>query len=154
VERWFQNTRGLVIVILAVATCALLLAVEPSDGFPSGVAASSDGGGGGGGSGTVTTGTTTPGSTTTTLPAKPTLQQGSADTANVTILQQQLNAHGYNVGTPDGSFGPGTEAQVVKFQQDNKISPADGVVNQATWNALLASPSSSSSSTTTTTKAP
>jgi peptidoglycan hydrolase-like protein with peptidoglycan-binding domain len=153
VERWFQNTRGLVIVILAVATCALLLAVEPSDGFPSGVAVSSDGGDGGG-STTGTTGTTTPGSTTTTLPVKPTLQQGSADTANVTILQQQLNAHGYDVGTPDGSFGPGTEAQVVKFQQDNKISPADGVVNQATWNALLASPSSSSSSTTTTTKAP
>ena len=82
---------------------------------------------------------------------KPTLEQGSTDTANVTILQQQLNAHGYDVGTPDGSFGPGTEAQVVKFQQDNKISPADGVVNQATWNALLASPSSSSSSSTTTT---
>ena len=36
-ERWFQNTRGLVIVILAVATCALLLAIEPGDGFPTGV---------------------------------------------------------------------------------------------------------------------
>ena len=75
---------------------------------------------------------------------KPTLQEGTADTANVTVLQQQLNAHGYNVGTPDGSFGPGTKAQVVKFQQDNKITPADGVVNQATWNALLANPSGSS----------
>src|SRR5262249_28297818 len=78
VERWFQNTRGLVIVILAVATCALLLAVEPSDGFPTGVGVSSDGGDGGG-SATVTTGTTTPGSTTPTLPVKPTLQQGSTD---------------------------------------------------------------------------
>jgi peptidoglycan hydrolase-like protein with peptidoglycan-binding domain len=146
VERWFQNTRGLVIVVLAVATCALLLAVEPGDGFPSGAGVSSDGGGG---SATVTTVTTAPGSTTTTLPAKPTLEQGSTDTANIIVLQQQLNAHGYNVGTPDGSFGPGTEAQVVKFQQDNKISPADGVVNQATWNALLANPSSTSSTTTT-----
>jgi peptidoglycan hydrolase-like protein with peptidoglycan-binding domain len=146
VERWFQNTRGLVIVVLAVATCALLLAVEPGDGFPSGAGVSSDGGGG---SATVTTVTTAPGSTTTTLPAKPTLQQGSTDTANIIVLQSQLNAHGYDVGTPDGSFGPGTEAQVVKFQQDNKISPADGVVNQATWNALLAKPSSTSSTTTT-----
>ncbi len=68
VERWFQNTRGLVIVILAVATCALLLAVEPGDGFPTGVGVSSDGGDGGG-SATGTTGTTAPGSTTTTLPA-------------------------------------------------------------------------------------
>ncbi len=146
-ERWFQNTRGLIIVILAVATCALLLAIEPGDGFPSGVGVSSDDSGGGG-SPTVTTGTTAPGSTTTTLPAKPTLQEGSADSANVIILQQQLNAHGYNVGAADGSFGPGTEAQVVKFQQDNKITPADGVVNQATWNALLASPSTSSTTTT------
>ena len=143
-ERWFQNTRGLVIVILAIATCALLLAIEPGDSFPSGVGVSS----GGDDSATVSTVTTTPSSTTTTLPAKPTLQEGSTDTANVTVLQQQLNAHGYDVGTPDGSFGPTTKAQVVKFQQDNNINPADGVVNQATWNALLASPSTSSTTTT------
>jgi peptidoglycan hydrolase-like protein with peptidoglycan-binding domain len=134
VERWFQNSRGLVIVILAVATCALLLAVEPGDGFPSNLGVSS----GGDSAATVTTVTTAPATTTTTLPAKPTLQEGSPDTANITVLQQQLNAHGYNVGTPDGSFGPGTKAQVQKFQQDKKITPADGVVNQATWDALLA----------------
>jgi peptidoglycan hydrolase-like protein with peptidoglycan-binding domain len=134
VERWFQNTRGLVIVVLAVATCALLLAVEPGDGFPSGAGVSS----GGDGSTSVTTATTAPPSaTSTTVAAKPTLQEGSTDTANVTVLQQQLNAHGYDVGTPDGNFGPGTKAQVVKFQQDNNITPADGVVNQATWDALL-----------------
>jgi peptidoglycan hydrolase-like protein with peptidoglycan-binding domain len=135
VERWFQNTRGLVIVVLAIATCALLLAVEPGDGFPSGVGGSADGSGG---DGTVTTVTTAPSSTSTTLPAKPTLQEGSTDTANITILQQQLNAHGYDVGTPDGNFGPTTLAQVQKFQQDKGINPADGVVSQPTWNALLA----------------
>jgi peptidoglycan hydrolase-like protein with peptidoglycan-binding domain len=134
VERWFQNTRGLVIVILAVATCALLLAIEPGDGFPSGAGVSS----GGDGSASVTTATTAPpAATSTTVAAKPTLQEGSTDTANVTALQQQLNAHGYDVGTPDGNFGPGTKAQVVKFQQDKNLTPADGVVNQATWDALL-----------------
>lgn len=133
-ERWFQNTRGLVIVILAVATCALLLAIEPGDGFPSGAGVSS----GGDGSASVTTATTAPpAATSTTVAAKPTLQEGSTDTANVTALQQQLNAHGYDVGTPDGNFGPGTKAQVVKFQQDKNLTPADGVVNQATWDALL-----------------
>lgn len=143
-ERWFQNTRGLVIVVLAVATCVLLLAVEPGDGFPTGVSASSDGG-----SSTITTTVTTAPSVTTTTFARPTLQEGSPDTANITVLQQQLNAQGYDVGTPDGSFGPTTKAQVVKFQQDKKITPADGVVNQQTWNALLGT---GTASTTTTTK--
>jgi peptidoglycan hydrolase-like protein with peptidoglycan-binding domain len=134
VERWFQNTRGLVIVVLAIATGAVLLAVEPGDGFPSGVGVST----GGTDSSTVTTVTTAPPATTTTLVPKPTLSEGSPDTANVTVLQQQLNAHGYDVGTPDGSFGPGTKAAVIRFQQAEKITPADGVVNQATWDALLA----------------
>ena len=132
-ERWFQNTRGLVIVVLAIATGVLLLAIEPGDGFPSGASGSS-----GGGSGTVTTTVTTaPVSTTTTI-AHPTLQEGTADTANTTVLQQRLNALGYNVGTPDGSFGEGTKAAVIQFQTAKKISPADGVVNPATWAALLA----------------
>jgi peptidoglycan hydrolase-like protein with peptidoglycan-binding domain len=132
VERWFQNTRGLVIVVLAIATCALLLAIEPGGGFPSGVGVSS-----GGGSSTVTTTVTTaPASTTTTI-VRPTLQEGSTG-PDVTVLQQRLAALGYNVGTPDGTFGAGTKAAVIQFQTDKKITPADGVVNQATWNALLA----------------
>lgn len=131
-ERWFQNSRGLVIVILAIATVALLLAIEPGDGFPSGTGVSA-----GGGTATVTTTVTTPSSTTTTI-ARPTLQEGTADSANTTVLQQRLAALGYNVGTPDGSFGAGTKAAVIQFQTDKKITPADGVVNQATWAALLA----------------
>jgi len=146
VEQWFQNTRGLVIVVLAVVTGAVLLAIEPGDGFPSGTAVSSDGG-----TTVTTTVTTAPQSTTTTAPAHPTLQEGSTG-ADVTVLQQRLNALGYNVGAPDGTFGSGTKAQVVAFQTAKGITPADGVVNAATWSALLATPSSSPSTTTTTTK--
>jgi peptidoglycan hydrolase-like protein with peptidoglycan-binding domain len=145
VERWFQNTRGLVIVVLAIATCVLLLATEPGDGFPTGISTSS-----GGDSSTITLPVTTAPSVTTTTFARPTLQEGTADTANTTVLQQRLNALGYDVGTPDGSFGPGTKAQVVKFQTDKGITPADGVVNQATWNALLANPTTTTAPATTT----
>jgi peptidoglycan hydrolase-like protein with peptidoglycan-binding domain len=135
VEHWFQNTRGLVIVVLAIATCALLLAIEPGDSFPTGVTASS-----GGDSSTVEPPSTTTPSVTTTTFARPTLQVDTPDSANTMILQQRLATLGYDVGTPDGNFGPGTEAAVIAFQTDKGISPADGVVNQATWNALLANP--------------
>ncbi len=96
-ERWFQNSRGLVVVVLAIATCALLLAIEPGDGFPTGVGSSD------GGSVTVTTVTTRPASTTTTI-VRPTLQEGTPDVANTTVLQQKLAQLGYDVGTPDGSL--------------------------------------------------
>jgi peptidoglycan hydrolase-like protein with peptidoglycan-binding domain len=133
VEQWFQNTRGLVIVVLAIATCALLLAIEPGDGFPSGAQVAS-----GDGTTTVTTTvTTSPSAVTTTTIARPVLQEGTADTANTTVLQQRLAALGYTV-TVDGSFGAGTKTAVQQFQTDKKITPADGVVNQATWAALLA----------------
>ena len=146
-EQWFQNTRGLVIIVLAVITGAVLLAIEPGDGLTTASTAS------GGDTATVTTVTTVPQATTTTVAAHPTIQEGTPDTANTTILQQRLNAWGYDVGTPDGNFGSGTKAQVVKFQTDKGISPADGVVNAATWNALLANPSTAATTTTTTTTA-
>ena len=44
------------------------------------------------------------------------------------VVQERLNAHGYDVGTPDGDFGPGTKTQVIAFQTAKGISPADGVV--------------------------
>jgi len=147
VEQWFQNTRGLVLLVLAVVTGAVLLAIEPGDGFPT-----SASGGSGGDTATVTTVTTVPQGTTTTAAAHPTIEQGTTDTANTTVLQQRLNALGYDVGTPDGVFGGGTKTQVVKFQTDKGITPADGVVNAATWNALLAPPSSTAATTTTAAK--
>ena len=133
------------IIVLAVITCAVLLAIEPGDGFPT--AAS---GGSGGDTATVTTVTTVPQVTTTTVAAHPTLQEGTTDVVNTTLLQQRLNALHYDVGTPDGVFGGGTKAQVIKFQTDKGITPADGVVNAATWDALLANPSASPTTTTTT----
>jgi peptidoglycan hydrolase-like protein with peptidoglycan-binding domain len=133
VERWFQNSRGVVIVILALATGALLLAVEPGDGFPTGAGISSSGGN----STTVTTTVTTAPAATTTTVARPTLQEGSTG-PDVTVLQNRLATLGYNVGTVDGNFGGGTKTAVMQFQTDKKITPADGVVNQATWVALLA----------------
>ena len=143
-EHWFQNTRGLVIVILAIATCALLLAIEPGDSFPTGIGASS------GGDATVTPPSTTAPVVTTTTFARQTIQEGTLDTANTLFLQQRLNALGYDVGTPDGSFGPSTKAHVVKFQEDKKITPADGVVNEATWAALTAGTTTTTPATTTT----
>ena len=125
-EQWFQNTRGLVIVVLAVVTCAVLLAIEPGDGFPSGAGSASSGG--------DTTVTTTPGPTTTTI-ARPTISEGTPDTGNTTILQTKLNQLGYQV-TVDGSFGGGTTTAVKQFQSDHGL-PATGTVDAATWNALL-----------------
>ena len=145
-EQWFQNTRGLVIIVLAVITGAVLLAIEPGDGFPSGTSISS-----GGDTETVTTVTTLPSATTTTVVAHPTIQEGSTG-ADVTVLQQRLNALGYEVGAADGTFGPGTKEEVINFQTDKGITPADGVVSAATWNALLANPSSTAATTTTAAK--
>jgi peptidoglycan hydrolase-like protein with peptidoglycan-binding domain len=141
VEQWFQNTRGLVIIVLAVLTGVVLLAIEPGDGFPSGAGGSS-----GDGTTVTTTVTTVPRSTTTTI-ARPTLEEGTTDTANTIVLQQRLAALGFDV-TPDGAFGAGTKAAVVQFQTDQGIAPADGVVNAATWAALLANPSDAATTTT------
>jgi len=140
VERWFQNTRGLVIIVLAVLTCALLLATEPGDGFPSGVTTSDDS------VSVTTTLASVPQATTTTI-GKPTLQEGTPDTANTTVLQQRLIQLGYSV-TADGSFGPGTKQAVSEFQTSKGL-PATGVVDQATWNALAANPAPSTPTTTT-----
>jgi peptidoglycan hydrolase-like protein with peptidoglycan-binding domain len=130
VERWLLNSRGLVIVVLMVATGVLLLAVDPGNGFPRGVGASS---GGGGGEGTTST---TVGPATTTVPAAThaTIQEGTPNTAETTALQQKLIALGYSV-TADGSFGPGTKAAVIQFQTTRGLPPT-GVVDAATWAAL------------------
>ena len=55
----------------------------------------------------------------------------------VKALQTRLQALGYPVGTPDGIFGPGTDACVKKFQADHGLT-ADGVAGPATLAALAA----------------
>lgn len=55
---------------------------------------------------------------------------------SVKALQILLNGNGCDCGTPDGSFGPATQAAVRAFQSKNKLS-VDGAVGAQTWTALL-----------------
>ncbi len=62
-----------------------------------------------------------------------TLKRGSKGD-DVKTLQQGLAKLGYNIST-DGIFGGGTEAIVIRFQNDHDLSP-DGVVGTNTWAVL------------------
>lgn len=91
-------------------------------------------------------------STIQSLSAMKTVQVGDTG-ATVILLQTDLNLLGYNVGTPDGSFGPVTEAKVKAFQATSHLT-TDGVVGPSTWTALItalakAGKSASSSGSTT-----
>jgi Putative peptidoglycan binding domain len=74
---------------------------------------------------TVTT-TTTP---TVTAPSQ-TLSPGATG-SEVKALQQSLASLGYDPGTPDGNYGPSTQAAVEKFQAANGLA-TDGVVGAET----------------------
>lgn len=63
------------------------------------------------------------------------LERGAKGKA-VTALQTLLVAYGYGSFTPDGSFGPLTEAAVIEFQKKNGTG-VDGVCGVKTWNKLL-----------------
>ncbi len=69
-----------------------------------------------------------------TLPDSGTLARGDNGDA-VLALQKALAALNYDVGTPDGDFGPTTEAAVKAFQQDQGLT-ADGIVGSTTVQAL------------------
>ena len=77
---------------------------------------------------------TTPAAPAITVPTDVTLQSGD-EGAGVELLQEALAALGYDVGTPDGVFGPGTEEAVKQFQADSGLD-ADGVAGPATLAAL------------------
>jgi hypothetical protein len=77
---------------------------------------------------------TTPTTPAITVPTDVTLQSGD-EGGNVELLQQALAELGYEVGTPDGVFGPGTEEAVKQFQADTGLD-ADGVAGPATLAAL------------------
>lgn len=53
----------------------------------------------------------------------------------VAALQRLLVSKGYNIGTPDGIFGPKTQAAVANFQRAQGLKP-DGIVGPRTWEAL------------------
>jgi hypothetical protein len=65
----------------------------------------------------------------------PILKKGSKGNV-VKTLQQLLNAKGYGCGTPDGSFGPNTDAALRKYQKAVSLA-ADGSCGKNTWTALL-----------------
>ncbi|MEG4839083.1 peptidoglycan-binding protein [Microcoleus sp. B9-D4] len=51
-------------------------------------------------------------------------------------LQERLRAKGFLRVSPDGVFGPETQAAVKAAQRQYQL-PADGIVGRATWEALL-----------------
>ena len=63
-----------------------------------------------------------------------TLKKGSTGDA-VKLLQEELNALGYDCGTADGKFGTQTELAVKKFQVNHGLK-ADGIVGTLTWNEI------------------
>ena len=68
-------------------------------------------------------------------PSLPSLKQGaSGDT--VSTLQWLLRHHGQDLDV-DGDFGDQTASAVKAFQSSRSITPADGVVNVQTWQALF-----------------
>jgi SpoIID/LytB domain protein len=78
--------------------------------------------------------TTPPSAPPATTPGLPLAKGARGDL--VRTVQQGLNTHGLRVYV-DGIFGNQTEGAVRTFQT-NKGLPATGIVDQATWNAVLA----------------
>ena len=73
----------------------------------------------------------TPTNTTPTVTAPSQTLSPGATGSEVKQLQQALAALGYDPGTPDGNYGPSTQAAVSKFQAANGLA-TDGVVGPAT----------------------
>src|SRR5690349_17493442 len=71
------------------------------------------------------------------------LKQGSQG-AQVVSLQNQLKALGFDPGTVDGKFGPGTKKALIAFQKSKGLQ-ADGMVGPASLAALQAAEGGSDS---------
>lgn len=70
-----------------------------------------------------------------TLAGCPTLWSGSR--GNITkLLQERLNALGYNCGAVDGINGDKTQKAIKAFQKANNLEP-DGIVGKLTWTKIL-----------------
>ena len=65
----------------------------------------------------------------------PDLQLGDKDPA-VTLLQAALNIRGFDCGSPDGIFGPKTQAALNRFKESRKMEQ-NGIADQKTWETLL-----------------
>ncbi len=66
----------------------------------------------------------------------PQLSRGSGG-PEVVRLQERLLHLGYDIGEPDGKFGPKTEAGVKAYQRDRGLVD-DGIVGPQTWQTLSA----------------
>ncbi len=141
-EQWFQNTRGLVIIILAVITGVVLLAIEPGDGFPTAASSAS-----GGDTATVTTVTTHPAVDHHDGAGAP-HHPGGFHRAGRDRAPAAAQRAGLQRRCRRRHLRSGTKAQVIAFQTAKGITPADGVVNAATWTALLAAPNTAATTTT------
>ena len=84
--------------------------------------------------GTQETDTGTTPAVTSTVPEDVTLKSGDSGD-EVQQLQEALAALGYDIGEPDGSFGPTTEAAVMQFQADAGLT-ADCVAGPETLAAI------------------
>ena len=82
-----------------------------------------------------TTSTSTPTNTTPTTQAPSQTLSPGATGSQVKTLQRALAALGFSPGTPDGDYGPATQAAVVKFQTAKGLTP-DGTVGPVTLAAL------------------
>ena len=65
----------------------------------------------------------------------PDLEIGASGPA-VSLLQSALNIRGYDCGTPDGKFGPKTQASLNRFKEARKME-ANGTADRETWIELL-----------------
>lgn len=63
------------------------------------------------------------------------LSRGLKNNASVKKLQENLNKLNYNCGTPDGTFGAGTERALKNFQKAHKVT-VDGLAGSATLTAV------------------
>lgn len=54
----------------------------------------------------------------------------------VLVLQDALNALGYNTYTLDGAFGNNTRNALISFQRNNNLR-ADGIAGCNTWTRLV-----------------
>lgn len=116
---WAAVTTALTVAALAALGTTQALHTASADDDPAGAAARQ----------------AAPAHPTTSTQERPTLHNDSRGHA-VVELQQRLTAHGHAL-TPDGIFGPRTQAAVTAFQTQHGL-PADGIVGPRTWNALLA----------------
>ena len=54
-------------------------------------------------------------------------------------VQTALNSAGFNAGTPDGQYGPGTKGALEQYQQANNL-PVSGLPDSLTIERLLIVP--------------